>query len=433
MPQEEKAREYSNKKNQTNKDKDKKSRSREKFPTKVIVRKLPPTMVEELFLEQISPIPDHDYFSYVIGEKCTGVPTFSSAYINFLNHDDIFTFQEKFDGYIFVDRKGIEYQAIVEFATFQKIPRLLESEKEDKCNSIDSDSHYTEFLKKLHGPGEIALPNAEMLLEQIELKEKESKGVAHLKVVTPLVEFIQQRRVDREKYREEKKEERRKKELDRKKHKELERLKKKDLKKEERMNEHNQQKLKADEFKTPNVVKVLKNIDRESQNSKCDKSEIGNLKKQKEVSQFKQDKLNEKGNRDRRKSKGISERVVIHDNPNIRYSGKKKEMEQLVSQAQFDKDETPPSEQGREEEHIGISDDGGTKTKIIERKPIEPVQEKGKKIRNKDRPALQIYRPGAKRLAAQKPASAEDESVPPISGTKLEVKTRTFSRSTSKD
>ena len=31
---------------------------------------------------------------------------FCTAYINFLNQDDVYIFQERFDGYVFVDNKG---------------------------------------------------------------------------------------------------------------------------------------------------------------------------------------------------------------------------------------------------------------------------------------------------------------------------------------
>ncbi len=143
----------------------------------VIIRRLPPTMTEEVFLEQISPLPDNDFFYFVKGEQQFGVPTFSRAYINFLNPEEIFTFQDKFDGYVFLDQKGTEYPAVVEFAPYQRIPRHQEpGAKEDKCNTIDNDPHYLEFLKKLEQPDEIVLQSAETYLEQLELREREIKG-----------------------------------------------------------------------------------------------------------------------------------------------------------------------------------------------------------------------------------------------------------------
>lgn len=138
-------------------------------------------MTEETFLDQISPLPDHDYFYYVKGVHHIGVPTFSRAYINFVNQEDIFHFQEKFDGYVFLDQAGNEYPAVVEFSPFQKVPKILEAGgKEDKCNTLDNDPHYLEFLKKLENPEEVILPSAESYLEQLEQREREMKGWSNI-------------------------------------------------------------------------------------------------------------------------------------------------------------------------------------------------------------------------------------------------------------
>ena len=56
-----------------------------------------------------------------------------------------------------------------------KIPRQQEN-KEDKCNTLDNDPHYLEFLEKLENPEEIVLQSAESYLEQLEQKERELKG-----------------------------------------------------------------------------------------------------------------------------------------------------------------------------------------------------------------------------------------------------------------
>lgn len=132
-------------------------------------------MTEDVFLEQISPIPENDFFYFVQGEQHTAIPTFSRAYINFRNQEDIFTFQDKFDGYVFLDQRGTEFPAVVEFAPYQKIPQP-DNGKEDKCNTLDSDPLYLDFLKKLENPDEVVLQSAESYLEQLEQKERELKG-----------------------------------------------------------------------------------------------------------------------------------------------------------------------------------------------------------------------------------------------------------------
>ena len=82
-------------------------------------RHLPPTLTADQFKELISPISDHNYFYYVRGEPLLGAFSFSRAYINFINQDDILRFREKFDNFVFLDDKGNEYTAIVELALYQ--------------------------------------------------------------------------------------------------------------------------------------------------------------------------------------------------------------------------------------------------------------------------------------------------------------------------
>lgn len=61
-------------------------------------------MTEESFLEHVSPLFEHDYFYYVRGEY--GDHHFSRAYINFINVEDVLTFTQKFDDYVFIDGAG---------------------------------------------------------------------------------------------------------------------------------------------------------------------------------------------------------------------------------------------------------------------------------------------------------------------------------------
>lgn len=115
----------------------------------VIVRRLPPTMTEEDFLKQIEPVPDHDYFYFVSADWSLGVNATCRAYINFCNQSDIFIFRDKFDGYVFVDSRGSEYQAIVEFAPFQGLPKGKSRKKDHKANTIETEPHYLAFLDSL--------------------------------------------------------------------------------------------------------------------------------------------------------------------------------------------------------------------------------------------------------------------------------------------
>ena len=91
---------------------------------------------------------------------------FARAYINFKNQDDIVLFRDRFDGYVFIDNRGMkittsevnerfapscsealflsaycletgqEYPAIVEFAPFQKTAKKKSKKKDSKCGTI---------------------------------------------------------------------------------------------------------------------------------------------------------------------------------------------------------------------------------------------------------------------------------------------------------
>lgn len=106
-------------------------------------------MTEEEFLKQIEPVPDHDYFYFVSADWSLGVNATCRAYINFCNQNDIFIFRDKFDGYVFVDNKGSEYPAIVEFAPFQGLPKGKSRKKDHKSGTIENEPHYLTFLESL--------------------------------------------------------------------------------------------------------------------------------------------------------------------------------------------------------------------------------------------------------------------------------------------
>lgn len=107
-------------------------------------------MTQDQFLEQVSPLPEHDYLYFVKADVSLGQFAFSRAYINFMEQQDIFMFREKFDNYVFVDSKGVEYPAVVEFAPFQRLPKKRIGKKKDlKCGTIESDSYYINFLENL--------------------------------------------------------------------------------------------------------------------------------------------------------------------------------------------------------------------------------------------------------------------------------------------
>lgn len=195
----------------------KSSDRKEKPMTKVIIRRLPPAMTEEEFLNQVSPIPDYNYIYTVKGDMSLGENAFSRVYINFVSVDGIYNFKEKFDNYVFVDLKGHEYPAVVEFASFQKIPKRRNKSRNDpKCGTVMSDPFYIEFLESLK-----IQPSNDEKPEYSYQPSSENK----MEDSTPLLDFIKQRRIDRQRIREEKREERKKKDIERKRIKDDERRK----------------------------------------------------------------------------------------------------------------------------------------------------------------------------------------------------------------
>ena len=116
----------------------------------IVIRRLPPSMDEEDFVKAIEPMPDYDDFYFISADWSLGKNASSRAYINFSKYEDIFLFRDKFDGYIFLDNKGAEYPAVVEFAPFQELPRNRSRKKDAKSNSIETDTHFIAFLEALN-------------------------------------------------------------------------------------------------------------------------------------------------------------------------------------------------------------------------------------------------------------------------------------------
>ncbi|XP_033340950.2 UPF3 regulator of nonsense mediated mRNA decay [Megalopta genalis] len=180
--------------------------------TKVVIRRLPPSMTQDQFLEQVSPLPEHDYLCFVKADMSMGQFAFSRAYINFMEQQDIFMFREKFDNYVFVDSKGTEYPAVVEFAPFQRLPKKRVGKKKDlKCGTIESDPYYVSFLESLknqEAESNIAQPKTEYSYQPPDNTPKKI-------TTTPLLEYVKQRKQEKQRLRDEKREERRRRDLER--------------------------------------------------------------------------------------------------------------------------------------------------------------------------------------------------------------------------
>lgn len=131
-------------------------------------------MTQTQFIEQVSPLPDNNYLYFVKADLSLGQHAYSRAYINFIEQKNIFDFREKFDNYVFVDAKGNEYPAVVEFAPFQRLPKKRIIKKKDtKHGDIEEDPYYISFIESLKNQetdAAVAQPKTEYSFQPFESK-----------------------------------------------------------------------------------------------------------------------------------------------------------------------------------------------------------------------------------------------------------------------
>ncbi|CAL1542992.1 unnamed protein product, partial [Lymnaea stagnalis] len=174
-----------------------KKKEKDHTPSKVVIRRLPPTLTPEDFVQQVSPLPEYDFFYFVRADMSLGANAFTRAYINFLVPDDIFIFRDKFDGYVFLDSKGGEYPALVEFAPFQKVPKKKPKKVDAKNGIIEQDSDYKKFLENLSKPTEAPPVSLDAMVVEVEAKENIITKSGLLKMSTPLLDYLRKRREER--------------------------------------------------------------------------------------------------------------------------------------------------------------------------------------------------------------------------------------------
>uniref|UniRef100_A0AAQ4Q6Z6 UPF3A regulator of nonsense mediated mRNA decay n=1 Tax=Gasterosteus aculeatus aculeatus TaxID=481459 RepID=A0AAQ4Q6Z6_GASAC len=238
--------------------------------TKVVIRRLPPSLSKEQLEELLSPLPSYDYFEFFPADQSLYPHLFSRAYINFKNPEDILLFRDRFDGYVFIDNKGQEYPAVVEFAPFQKISKKKLKKKDVKTGSIEEDAEYKRFLENYSCDEEKSMANPETLLGEIEAKTRELIA----KRTTPLLEYIKNKKIEKQRIREEKREERRRRELEKKRQREEEKRKRREEERRKRKEAEKQKKLSDKDIK----IKLLKKSDRDDDVDSDrikDKSDVG--------------------------------------------------------------------------------------------------------------------------------------------------------------
>lgn len=160
--------------------------------TKVVVRRLPPSLSQSDLLHQIDDrfSGRYSWFSFRPGKNSQKHQRYSRAYIDFNRPEDVLEFAEFFDGHVFVNEKGVRHKALVEYAPSQRVPKPS-SRKDGRDGTMYKDPDYLEFLKLIAKPVE-HLPSAEI---QLERKEAEQAGAPkEALIVTPLMEYVRQKR-----------------------------------------------------------------------------------------------------------------------------------------------------------------------------------------------------------------------------------------------
>lgn len=186
-----------------------------KIKLKVIIRRLPPNLPEQIFWQAISPwvlrsesskvavqdkpvsqaessskVPFADQAYFVPGKLKDGSRrgvqadsnasphTFSRAYIRFHKTDDLVNFHRGFDGHLFRDSKGNEYFAVVEFAPFQRMPEdgVKRKRPDNLAGTIEEDEDFKQFI------GILTQAEAELAQEkgQGQLEKTDAQLMAHL-------------------------------------------------------------------------------------------------------------------------------------------------------------------------------------------------------------------------------------------------------------
>ncbi|XP_017780880.1 PREDICTED: regulator of nonsense transcripts 3A [Nicrophorus vespilloides] len=376
---------------------------REKLSTKVIIRRLPPGITQADFLNQVSPAPDYDYIYMVRGDMSLGENAFSRVYINFCNPEDVYLFKDKFDNYVFVDTKGHEYPAVVEYSSFQKVPKRRKARPDPKIASIEADPIYIEFLESLKEQ-----PTNEEKPEFSYQPSTENKNDS----TTPLLDFLKQRKMDRMRLREEKREERRKKEIEKKKLKEDDRKKRIEIKQKPAQKETEPSKAKEDSKEEANEKPLekspVKNKDKKYEDRKGKK--FGKFEDKKEFKNRRDDyygrnkfdgekKTDNPPKETVKKIKKYSERREERRNE-ANKAEHKKEKEADSNKAESEnkpKGENAKSEESKHDDKKSDSADGeagggGGETSRHKNKDNDPRAQR--RIRNKDRPTMAIYKPG---------------------------------------
>ncbi|EIW71527.1 hypothetical protein TREMEDRAFT_60453 [Tremella mesenterica DSM 1558] len=124
--------------------------------TKLVIRRLPPTLPEEIFWTSVSQWVDEScvWRRYVKGKAADGGERarYSRAYC-LLPDEQAVIFRTDFNGHVYRSKAGEEYQALVEPAPLQKTPNKLKK-IDVRQGTVETDPDYISFINALSGSPE---------------------------------------------------------------------------------------------------------------------------------------------------------------------------------------------------------------------------------------------------------------------------------------
>ncbi|XP_023490217.1 regulator of nonsense transcripts 3B isoform X3 [Equus asinus] len=382
----------------SSKGEDKQDRNKEKKEalSKVVIRRLPPTLTKEQLQEHLQPMPEHDYFEFFSNDTSLYPHMYARAYINFKNQEDIILFRDRFDGYVFLDNKDPEYR---------------------------------KFLESYAADNEKMTSTPETLLEEIEAKNRELIA----KKTTPLLSFLK----NKQRMREEKREERRRREIERKRQREEERRKWKEEEKRKRKDIEKLKKIdrvpERDKLKDEPKIKVhrflLQAVNQKNLLKKPEKGDEKELDKREKAKKLDKENLNDErasgqsctlpkrsdgelkeekprrpedeSGRDYRERDRDYERDqerILRERERL----KRQEEERRRQKERYEKEKAFKRKEEEVKKEKEALRDKGKKTESTESVGSSEKTEKKEevvkrdRIRNKDRPAMQLYQPGAR-------------------------------------
>uniref|UniRef100_A0A2K5CF91 UPF3A regulator of nonsense mediated mRNA decay n=1 Tax=Aotus nancymaae TaxID=37293 RepID=A0A2K5CF91_AOTNA len=347
--------------------------------SKVVIRRLPPGLTKEQLEEQLRPLPAHDYFEFFAADLSLYPHLYSRAYINFRNPDDILLFRDRFDGYIFLDSKDPEYKKFLETYCVE----------EEKTST-----------------------SPEILLGEMEAKTRELIA----RRTTPLLEYIKNRKLEKQRIREERREERRRRELEKKRLREEERRRRREEERCRKRETDKQQKTAERELRVKLLKKPEKGEEPTTENPKERGEEIdpgggkqesctpgavikvrpveGSLEEPQEMSRNGSDTEHRGVERSQEKERE-AQRPHVDDGRRHRACH---EPDRLSRRSEDEQrwGKGPAQDRGKK-----WSQDSGAPVGAVERLgraqrcDNSPAPRK-ERLTNKDRPALQLYDPGAR-------------------------------------